>query len=571
MKRERVAWEKRKSALASLNQRRRSALLLNGPQHGEEHQKQSLSPSHIAERNFSTMEITSNQSSLPNSHHLTTNLSSTTSPSEMKSVEDKTSSYQTIASSTDYIPRSYYRTASKDAQIILAERSPTLLAKDEENQNFATSLTLELAKTQTMNANTSMLAKNVERQDMAKGTVRTAPSEIYGLQPKYLRHNLWQESSTLSPTTAEWSERARPLVRPGLSEYSNGAAMKTILENPNLFQVKTPIKIDVFESLLRDHPNPAFVHSVCMGLREGFWPWACTLNGTFPITHDESRAMPGDDKKCKFMRDQCSKEREKGFFSESFGTDLLPGMYSMPIHAVPKPHSTDLRLVTDHSAGCFSLNSMIDHSAVTGFPLDNVTHLGELLLDTRRSLGNVPLTLWKSDIADAYRLLPVSPFWQIKQIITVDGQRYVDRNLAFGSSASPAIFISFNSLVAWIAKHERGIGYLANYVDDSSGCDLTGNTLFYEPYGKFLPANQTKLLALWDDLGIPHKPHKQVFGSPLVIIGIEVDPNLMTLTLPEEATTRLLEELTVWSSKTPSNASGSFKLKHWERLAGWFN
>ena len=208
------------------------------------------------------MEITSNQSSLPNSHHLTTNLSSTTSPSEMKSVEDKTSSYQTIASSTDYIPRSYYRTASKDAQIILAERSPTLLAKDEENQNFATSLTLEPAKTQTMNANTSTLAKNVERQDMAKGTVRTAPSEIYGLQPKYLRHNLWQESSTLSPTTAEWSERARPLVRPGLSEYSNGAAMKTILENPNLFQVKTPIKIDVFESLLRDHPNPAFVHSV---------------------------------------------------------------------------------------------------------------------------------------------------------------------------------------------------------------------------------------------------------------------------------------------------------------------
>jgi hypothetical protein len=214
---------------------------------------------------------------------------------------------------------------------------------------------------------------------------------------------------------------------------------------------------------------------------------------------------------------------------------------------------------------------MIDHSQVTGFPLDNVRHLGEMLLDVRRSIGNVPLTLWKSDIADAYRLLPVSPFWQIKQIITVDGERYVDRKLAFGSSASCGIFISFNSLVAWIAKYERGIEYLSDYVDDSSGCDLTGNTLLYEPYDKYMPTSQVILLRLWDELGIPHKPHKQVFGSPLVIIGIEVDPNSMTLTLPADARTRLLEELCLWSAKPPKTSSGSFKLKHWERLAGWFN
>ena len=68
-------------------------------------------------------------------------------------------------------------------------------------------------------------------------------------------------------------------------------------------------------------------------------------------------------------------------------------MYAMPIHAVLKPHSDDLHLVTDHSAGPFSLNSMIDHLQVTGFLLDNVLHLGEMLLDVRRSIGNVPLTL----------------------------------------------------------------------------------------------------------------------------------------------------------------------------------
>ena len=571
MKRERAAWEKRKSALVSLSQRKRSIQPQSGHLLGDEHPKQSLSLSPIVERSSSTMETTSSLNLQPKCRPPITNSFSTTLPSEMKLPEDRVFSSQTTRDSADSIRPSYYRTVSRDTQTTQVGKNRVPLDKEAGSQRCATNLTQELASTAVMNASTCTPARNAGNLTTERRTARTGPSEIYGLQPKYLRHNLWEESSTLSDTTAEWSERARPLVRPGLSEYGNSAVVKTILDNPDLFQVRTPIKVDVFESLLQDHPNPAFVNSVCVGLREGFWPWACTMTDSFPITHDESRAMPGDDKKCNFIRDQCLKERYKGYFSESFGTELLPGMYSMLIHAVPKPRSSDLRLVTDHSAGCFSLNSMIDHSAVTGFPLDNVTHLGEMLLDTRRTIGNVPLTLWKSDIADAYRLLPVSPFWQIKQIVTVDGERYVDRNLAFGSSASCAIFISFNSLVAWIAKHERGVGYLANYVDDSSGCDLSGNTLLYEPYGKFLPANQTKLLCLWDDLGIPHKPHKQVFGSPLVIIGIEVDPNRMTLKLPEEATQRLLEELALWSSKPPSNASGSFKLKHWERLAGWFN
>jgi hypothetical protein len=126
-----------------------------------------------------------------------------------------------------------------------------------------------------------------------------------------------------------------------------------------------------------------------MGLREGFWPWADTLRDGFPVTHNESRPSPTNEEHATFLCDQCLKECNKDRFSSSFGLDLLPGMYSMPIHAVFKPHSTDLRLVTDHSAGPFSLNNMIDHSQVTGFPLDNVLYLGEMLLDIRCSIGNV--------------------------------------------------------------------------------------------------------------------------------------------------------------------------------------
>ena len=76
-------------------------------------------------------------------------------------------------------------------------------SKELESWNFATSSMLEPVKTQAKSANMCTLASDVEKQATEKRTVRTALNEIYRLQPKYLRHNLWQEYSTLSPTTAE--------------------------------------------------------------------------------------------------------------------------------------------------------------------------------------------------------------------------------------------------------------------------------------------------------------------------------------------------------------------------------
>jgi len=53
-------------------------------------------------------------------------------------------------------------------------------------------------------------------------------------------------------------------------------------------------------------------------------------------------------------------------------------------------------------------------------------------------------------------------------------------------------------------------------------------------------------MQLWDELGVPHKEKKQVWGSPLTIIRIDVDPNEMVFTLPEESKERLMKELRAW-------------------------
>ena len=164
-------------------------------------------------------------------------------------------------------------------------------------------------------------------------------------------------------------------------------------------------------------------------------------------------------------------------------------------------------------------------------------------------------------------MCPMHPLWQIKQAVRIDGQYYIDRANCFGSSASFAIFVSINSLVVWIAKKDRGISSLITYVDDSSGPVVATDKAFYDPYDCDLPSPQVALLCLWDDLGIPHKRKKQIHGSPLPIIGIDVNPNTLSFTLPDIARNRLISELETWTS----NASSRFRLRRWQKLGGWIN
>ena len=348
------------------------------------------------------------------------------------------------------------------------------------------------------------------------------------MKPKYLRYNTWDPESEFTPNVADWTLTAKPLEGPPQSALDDEPVSRTLRENPDLFKIVTPINVDISESYLATHPNRGLVNSVCDGLRNGFWPWAVTPMPGYPTINNESKPAPIDEKRADFLRGQRDAEVAKGCFSSPFDK-LLPGMYCMPIYAVPKPHSTDLRLVTDQSYGKYSLNSMIRHDMVTGYPLDNMVHFGEMLMDLERREPGEERVVWKSDIAEAYRILPMHPHWQIKQINRVDNKYYTDRCNAFGGCGAGAIFISFNALVAWIAMEIKGIRYLSGYVDDSSGCSLRRNYLMYKPYGEEFPRDQVILMSLWDELGIPHKRHKQIHGPILPIIGITVNAKELTL------------------------------------------
>jgi len=261
-----------------------------------------------------------------------------------------------------------------------------------------------------------------------------------------------------------YSLTADPLPRPPLSAF-NKVALKTILENPDLFKITCLIHVDVLENLLVDHPKPLFCQSVLTGLRKGFWPWPDKPE-EYPETHDSSDRPPKTDKERDFLTSQVKSEQMAEQLSAPFGPDLLPAMYSPPVHAVPKPASEKLCMVVDHSAGKYSLNSMIDPKDIAGVKLDGINSLGFLLRSFRTDNPNSELVVFKSDVGAAYRQMPMHFLYQLLTIITVNSECRVDRCNNFGNRGVQKFWQSFMSLIMWILVFKRGLKHLKCYTEN---------------------------------------------------------------------------------------------------------
>ncbi len=138
------------------------------------------------------------------------------------------------------------------------------------------------------------------------------------------------------------------------------------------------------------------------------------------------------------------------------------------------------------SAGSYAPNQMIRHSDIAGSRLDGLHTLFSAILRYRqKSPENAQKTLvvFKSDVSKAYRLCPMHPLWQLKQVVTTGyltseqkaaGKvetlvRTVDCNNNFGGRGSGRVWYSVNGLITWIAINVEDIKDLGCYVDDDFG------------------------------------------------------------------------------------------------------
>jgi hypothetical protein len=386
------------------------------------------------------------------------------------------------------------------------------------------------------------------------------------MRPRFARDFVWGNVEDDISPAAKYSLTAEPLPRPPESELQNLVANESVLAHPELFKITCNININKFNELLQDHPNQAFVQSVIIGLTEGFWPWAEQQDG-YPTTNCEPQRPPKDERVRDFLLEQREKEIRAERFSEPF-TELLPGMNVVPVHTIPKP-GDKLRLIVDHSAGSYSINSMINRGSISGVKLDGIKTLGDSIRAFRAKQPDglaPPLVLWKSDVAAAYRQMPMHPLWQIKQAVQINNEFCIDRCNNFGGRASQKIWWSFMSLVLWIAVFKRQLHTLKCYVDDNFSFSTSGDLEIYPPYDAFLPTDQTRLLQLWDEISLPHEEEKQISGTCIPIIGFEVDPNAMTVTMSESKKRDLIEACTAFTVRGARKT-----LREFQRLQGWVN
>ncbi|KAH7915246.1 hypothetical protein BJ138DRAFT_1132731 [Hygrophoropsis aurantiaca] len=122
------------------------------------------------------------------------------------------------------------------------------------------------------------------------------------------------------------------------------------------------------------------------------------------------------------------------------------------------------------------------------------------------------------------------------------------------------------SLVVWIAIFIKFIAHLKVYMDDVFSFNDESDFTYYPPYQTSYPSKQTKLLLLWDELGIPHDKSKQVWGRKLEIIGFLVDPNNLSIEFPPEKRALLIDHIEEFAVHRLR-----WTLREYLRVAGWCN
>ena len=135
-----------------------------------------------------------------------------------------------------------------------------------------------------------------------------------------------------------------------------------------------------------------------------------------------------------------------------FASPPFPNLHISPLGVVPKKQHGSYRLIhhLSHPAG-LNINDNIpqDLCTVQYQTIENaIAHI--------RTLGQ-GCFLAKTDIAEAFRIIPILPAQYQLFGLSWKGQYYYDKCLAMGCSSSCQTFERLSSALQWIAAHKLDI------------------------------------------------------------------------------------------------------------------
>ena len=227
----------------------------------------------------------------------------------------------------------------------------------------------------------------------------------------------------------------------------------------------------------------------------------------------------------KAVDEKLAKEIQLGRIVGPFDGQPFPVFHVSPLGLIPKKVPGEFRLIHHLSfPEGKSINSHIPQIA-SSVHYANIDDAIRLIRRTGRGCA-----LAKTDIKNAFRLIPVSPSDYNLLGICWRDRFYVDRNLAMGLSSSCKIFECFSSGLEWIAHFRLHIPGILHLLDDFLSVSKSLASC----------ANDLQVfLKTCDELGVPMAPEKTVGPSfVLSFAGIELDTQNMEARLPSDKLTK---------------------------------
>ncbi len=298
-------------------------------------------------------------------------------------------------------------------------------------------------------------------------------------------------------------------------------------------EIATPLRLREWEQGLSSHPDREFVQYVCNGIRDGF-------RIGFNYGTARCNRSPGNMGSAKlheevverYIAAECEAKRLLGPLDKS----KFPRVHVSPFGVIPKSEAGKWRLILDLSSPTeSSVNDGIDKQvcSLSYISIDDIAN---------RVMGKGKgALLAKFDLKEAYRQVPIHPDDRWMLGMEWKGQLFVDKALPFGLRSAPMIFNGLAEALAFMIK-QKGVKGLDHYLDDFS---IVG-----DPKSPECSQSLRISLETCEQTGFSVKQEKTEGPTTrMIILGVELDSELLQLRLPQDKLEKLRELVATWRKK----------------------
>ena len=307
----------------------------------------------------------------------------------------------------------------------------------------------------------------------------------------------------------------------------------------------TPVNPDRLDKMLEgyDERSRKFLVS---GFREGF-----RLGFQGIDINQRCQNLKSAESELDILMSKLDAEIQLGRIAGPFDDPPFVNFRVSPLGLVPK-HNGSYRLI--HHLSYPEGDSLND-----GIPKDLTSvHYASIQTAIRHILDiRDNVYLCKTDVASAFRLLPVHPDEYPRLGMQVGDRYYFDRTLPMGCSRSCQLYEEFATALEWIARQKLNAVYISHVLDDSIFIASTAQTCL---------GGLHVFMDMCNTLGIPIA-HDKTMGPERVLpfLGITLDTIKMQARLPQDKLDRCRLLITEMLGKK------AVRLRELQSLLGFLN